>query len=85
MNMFKIITYLTFINFKSDPCIFKREMFTFWLYVDDIFIVGSKVVCEQFINDIQIIIKVRKYDNIFYFSGEKHIYNSDKTQVIIHQ
>ena len=55
------------------------------MYVDEIFIVGSKVVCEQFINDIQSIIKVIKYDNVFDFVGSQLIWNSDKTQVIIHQ
>ena len=55
------------------------------MYVDEIFILGSKVFCEQFINDIQSIIKVIKYDNVIDFVGEQLIWNSDKTQVIIHQ
>ena len=55
------------------------------MYVDDIFIVVSKVVCEQFFNDMKYIIKVRKYDNLFDFLGAQLIWNSDKTQVIIHQ
>ena len=53
--------------------------------MDDIFIVGSKVFCGQFINKIQSILKVIKYDNVFDFVGSQLIWNSDKTQVIIHQ
>ena len=56
-----------------------------WIYVDDIFIVDSKFVCEQFINEIQSILKIRKYDNLFDFVGSQLIWNSDKTQVIINQ
>ena len=85
MKMFKILTDLKFINCKSDPCLFKKEKFYIGFYVDEIFIVGSKVVCEQFINDIQSIIKVIKYDNVFDFVGSQLIWNSDKTQVILHQ
>ena len=67
MKMFKILTDLKFINSKSDPFLFKKGNVYIEFYVDDIFIVGNKVVCEQFINDIQSIIKLRKYDNIFDF------------------
>ena len=85
MKMFKILTDLKFINCKSDPCLFKKENVYIGLYVDDIFIVGSKVVCEQFINEIQSILKVRKYDDVFDFVGAQLIWDSDKTQVIINQ
>ena len=64
---------------------FKKENYYIGMYTDDIFIVGSNVVYEQFINEIKGILKVRKYDNLFYFIGSKLIWNSDKYQVIILQ
>ena len=68
MKMFKIITRLKFINFKSDPCLFKKENVYIVFYVDDKFILGSKVFLRKVHKyNIKSIIKVRKYDNVFDF------------------
>ena len=55
------------------------------LYVDGIFIVGSRPLIEIFVKEINELLSIRKYDTVHDFVGSQLIWNEDKTEVIIHQ
>ena len=52
IKMNKILIDLDFKNFKSDPCLYKRDSLYIGLYVDDIFIVGPKTLINNFVEEI---------------------------------
>ena len=67
--MNKILIDLDFKNFKSDPCLYKRDSLYIGLYVDDIFIVGPKTLINNFVEEISKILSIRKYDEVLDFVG----------------
>ena len=82
--MNKILIHLDIKNFKSDPCLFKRDSLYIGLYVDDIFIVGPMIFINKFVEEISKILSIRKYDEVLDFVGSQLIWNNNN-EVLIHQ
>ena len=74
--MNKILIDLDSKNFKSDPCLYKRDSLYIGLYVDDIFIVGPNTLINNFVEENSKRLIIRKYDEVLDFVGSQLIWNN---------